>query len=593
MKRIITIILIILIGMMVISIFWGKKKEISFSPYKVVVLNLTTKDDKTERVGIEKALRIMGVPYDVTKRVDEACKYRLIYMAGQITDNRLKASEREALYRAVEAGGVLVANTVKGNTLFSLFGVSGFKESRQRFEATIDPSGGESFLKYVNRPKELIIPLGDKNLYDTVAWTTGYTITTAKPVAIFDDGSTALSYNYYGEGTAYLWGIGYTNGVLVPLIGRDYEAQRKWINSFEPGTDIFLLTTRAIYEQAIDPAVYLYTIPFGQETAFIITHDNDTQLSFKNSLEFAKLEKRFGVRATYFATTKYIPDEMDIAFYTADNIAYLNQVKEMGGEIGSHTVIHSKKVTSFPLGNPKVTRSSYKPLKNPTIFGEVMVSKELLDKDIRGQNTVSYRSGHLGFPMELISALQRCGYRYDSDFSASDIMCNFPFMAFSERSLKSRESNIVEIPVIFDGSMNQLRQDNLHQMVSEWLRIIELNAENEAISCILLHPDVTSFKLKAEEMLLEELSKGDIWIGCISDFGKFWANRHSIQFELEIVSDELRITLNLHEKDVLPGIGFAINSSNRISRVTILDSEGSMIPSSTKRRKDKIYVYKK
>lgn len=583
----------VLIGLITMSLSCGKKKEINISAYKTVILDLTTKEDLTERIGLEKALRIMGVPYDVTKKVDEACKYRIIYMAGQITNNRLKAREREALYRAVETGGALIANTVKGNILFPLFGVSGFKESRQRFKATIDPSGEEGFLKYLNRPKELVIPLGNRNLYDTVVWTTGYTVSTAKPVARFDDGSTALCYNHYGEGTAYLWGIGYTQGILIPLIGKDYEAQSKWINSFEPATDIFLLTTRAIYEQAIDPAVYLYTIPFGQETAFIITHDNDTQSSFKNSIEFARLEKRFGVRATYFITTKYIPDEMDNAFYTHDNIAYLSQIKELGGEIGAHTVLHSQNITSFSLGNPWVTLGSYKPLKNPTVFGEAKVSKELLDKDIQGQNTVSYRSGHLGFPIKLISVLQRCGYRYDSDFSANDIMCNFPFMAFSKRSLKSRESKIVEIPVIFDGSMNQLRQDNLHQMVAEWLRIVELNAENEAVSCILLHPDVTSFKLKAEEMLLEELSKRDIWIGCISDFGEFWANRNLIHFEPDIVGDELRITLSLNEKDVLPGIGFAVKSSNRVSKISILDSEGTMIPTLTKRRKDKVYIYKK
>jgi len=120
----------VLIGLMIMSLSCGKKKEINISAYKAVILDLTTKEDLTERIGLEKSLRIMGVPYDVTKKVNEACKYRIIYMAGQVTNNRLKAREREALYRAVEAGGVLVANTVKGNTLFPLFGVSGFKESR-------------------------------------------------------------------------------------------------------------------------------------------------------------------------------------------------------------------------------------------------------------------------------------------------------------------------------------------------------------------------------------------------------------------------------------------------------------------------------
>lgn len=590
MRKILYSTLIIFLFM---TICCGTKNELSPSLYKAVVLDLTTQNDETERVGLEKALRIMGVPYDVTENVEEACRFRIIYMAGLITNNRLKASEREALYQAVEGGGILVANTIKANTLYPLFGVNDYKESRERFKATIDPSGEENFLKYLNRPKELTILLGNRNLYDSVVWTTGYEVSTARPVASFDDGLTALCYNHYGEGTAYLWGIGYTQGILIPLIGEDYEAQSKWINSFEPTTDIFLLTSRAIYEEAIHPAVYLYTIPYGQESAFILTHDNDAQMSFENSLEFAKLEKRFGVRATYFNTTKYVPDATDIGYYTPENIAYINQVKKLGGEIGSHSVVHSLNFEFFAQGTPKVVKHTYQPLKNPTVFGEVKVSKELLDKDILGQNTVSYRSGHLGFPRVLISALQTCGYRYDSNFSANDIMCNFPFMAFSTRNLRSKESEIVEIPVIFDGSMDQLRQDNLQQMVSDWLQIATFNAENEAISCILLHPNVTSFKLKAEEMLLEELSKKDIWIGCISDLGEFWANRNLIRFEPEIVGNEIRIILNQKNTDVLPGIGFAVKSGDKAYKVTFLDQEGTEIPTAAKRRKDKLYVYKR
>jgi len=185
-----------------------------------------------------------------------------------------------------------------------------------------------------------------------------------------------------------------------------------------------------------------------------------------------------------------------------------------------------------------------------------------------------------------------CDYRYDSNFSANDIMCNFPFMAFSTRNLGSRESEIVEIPVIFDGSMDQLRQDNLQQMVSNWLNIITFNAENEAISCILLHPNVTSFKLKAEEMLLDELSKKDIWIGCVSDLGEFWANRNLIRFEPEIVDNEIRIILNQTNENVLPGIGFAVNTGKRTYKIILLDRQGTEIPTATKRRKDKLYIYK-
>ena len=587
-----TICSLVLVAMF-LFISCNHKQKISPSPYKVVILDLTTKADQSERAGLEKALSIMGMPYDVTQKVSQACEYGIIYMAGQVTNNGLNSGEREALYRAVEDGGILVANSIKANTLFPLFGVSDFQESQQRYQAAINTAGDERFIKYLNHPEEQIFPLGNRNIYKSVAWTTGYDISTARSVASFEDGTTALCYNFYGEGTTYLWGIGYTQGILIPLLGRDYEAQSKWINSFEPATDIFLLTTRAIYEESVDPAIYLYTVPFGQESAFVITHDNDARMSFENSVEFAKLEKRFGVRATYFNTTKYVPDETDIAYYTPENIAFINQVKELGGEIGSHSVLHSEDLEFFPLGTRKVTKSTYRPLQKPTVFGEAKVSKELLDNDIQGQNTVSYRSGHLGFPRQLIHALQMSGYRYDSNFSANDIMCNFPFMAFFERNLGSKESDIVEIPVIFDGSMEQLRQDNLDEMTIEWLRIIRNNAENEAISCILLHPDVTSFKLKAEEILLEELSKQDIWTGCVSALGEFWTNRNKIRFESERAGDEIRITVNRSDGDVLSGIGFAVKTGIRRPQISLLDSAGNVISTSAKRRKDKIYIYKK
>jgi peptidoglycan/xylan/chitin deacetylase (PgdA/CDA1 family) len=589
MRRIIRFLLLMAMFMLISC---TDTQRIRFSPYKVVILDLTTKADKSERVGLEKALKIMGMPYDVTHKVSQACAYGIIYMAGQVTNDGLKAREREALYRVVEDGGILVANSIKANILFPLFGVNDFQESQQRYQATIDSSGEERFLKYLNHPKERIIPLGNRNIYKNVAWTTGYDISTARPVASFEDGTSALCYNFYGEGTTFLWGIGYTQGIHLPLLGRDYEAQSKWINSFEPATDIFLLTTRAIYEESVDPAVYLYTVPFGQESAFVITHDNDAQMSFKNSVEFAKLEKRFGVRATYFNTTKYVPDETDIAYYTPENVAFINQVKKLGGEIGSHSVLHSQDFEYLPLGTRTVTKRTYRPLQNPTVFGEVKVSRELLDNDLQGQNTVSYRSGYLGFPRRLIYALQKSGYRYDSNFSANDIMCNFPFMAFSERNLESKESDIVEIPVIFDGSMGHLRQDNLDEVLAEWLRIIRCNAENEAISCILLHPDVTSFKLKAEEILLEELSEQDIWIGCVSDLGEFWANRNKIRFEYEMAGDEIRIFVNQSDQDVLSGIGFAVKTGGGRARVSLLDSEGNVISTATKQREDKTYVYK-
>jgi hypothetical protein len=48
------------------------------------------------------------------------------------------------------------------------------------------------------------------------------------------------------------------------------------------------------------------------------------------------------------------------------------------------------------------------------VFGEVRVSKQLLDSQISGQHTDFFRAGHLLVFQSLPEALQRRGYRYDS-----------------------------------------------------------------------------------------------------------------------------------------------------------------------------------
>ena len=121
------------------------------------------------------------------------------------------------------------------------------------------------------------------------------------------------------------------------------------------------------------------------------------------------MEKQEGVTSTFFVTIKNFTDETDIGYYSGANIESLKKIKELGFDLGSHSVSHSKQFEFLQLGDPSVNSANYQPLKEKTILGEVKVSKELLDRDIPGQRTVGFRAGELAYPRRLLTALSAAG----------------------------------------------------------------------------------------------------------------------------------------------------------------------------------------
>jgi len=63
--------------------------------------------------------------------------------------------------------------------------------------------------------------------------------------------------------------------ILRNQVDRDYDAQRQYVNVFEPGSDVWLLLLRAWYESAQPDAVRLGTIPSGNSSVFLLSHDVD------------------------------------------------------------------------------------------------------------------------------------------------------------------------------------------------------------------------------------------------------------------------------------------------------------------------------
>lgn len=558
--------------------------------HRAMILDLSgrNKSGNTELIALKHCFDIFAIQYTVTDKITTAASSPLIYTAGDLRNTTFSPAELQQLYDYVENGGVLVSQVVIGNKLFSLFGIKDLDESKKRYTINFQKPSVDSSLIYLDRPEERTVSLGNKKLFTSTIWTHAFSVAEAKVLASTEDKKTIFSVNQYGDGFAYVLGVSLSDSVLLPHVGNDYEAQRGWINTFEPGSDVFILIMKSIYEQFNSQAIYLSTIPYGKSTALILSHDVDAQNSFKNMIDYAELEKRFGVSGTYFITTKYFKDEMDIGYYDAERIEYIKQVKQLGGDIGSHTVSHSIIFEKFPVGTSNVTFENYKVLKNPTVFGEVKVSKELLDRDIPSQKTISFRSGYLRYPDNLVDTLEKSGYLYDSSFSANDIMCNYAFKAFKFRKVGSEETSIIEIPVIFDDSQGLLTPRNVNELVAKWVDIIKANGDNEAISGLLIHPSETGYKLKAEENLLTQIYRENIWIGNVTAYGDFWSARNRYKYDSRV--DRTTLTIKILSSEIDERIIICIKNSALIKDIRLTDSKNKPVQFTRTQIKEKIFL---
>jgi hypothetical protein len=185
-----------------------------------------------------------------------------------------------------------------------------------------------------------------------------------------------------------------------------------------------------------------------------------------------------------------------------------------------------------------------------TVFGEVRVSKELLDGEIPGQQTILFRAGHLRAPRSLVEALERSGYQFDSSFTADDVLSNFPYVMPRDPGFVE-DSEIYEFPVTIEDE----ESPGFAQRVPQALEVIEANAENGAVSVVLVHSNESHFKAAAEEKLLRQLPP-DILKTDMLSFAKFWRARDRLQWSVRASSSPTQVVLQVKSQESVAGLTF-------------------------------------
>jgi len=520
-------------------------------PLQVAVLWLSS---ESTPLGLSHAFRQMGIPFCVTDRLDQALRHPLVFIGPSVDGRTLSPAQAEQLGQFVTNGGVAFIQLPFWGGLKPLCGFRDYQSTRTRhwlsFVAESDPA-----LRYHNRPEERQIRFGADG-YPEIIWTTGYVLqdTNLVVLAEYKDHTVALARRAWGRGVVYLSGVDLNHVIIRNQTNHDPEAERWYVNHFEPGTDVWLLLLRAWYETHQPEAVRLGTIPNGHRSALLLSHDVDTELSISNCPAFGELERRLGVSSTFFVQTKYLKDAISRRFFGGSTLEVLRRLQEQGFDVQSHSVSHCERFDRFAEGTGRETFRQYRPYvgennqcRGGTVFGEVRVSKELLDGELTGRATVCFRAGHLKYPPTLPDVLERCGYEFDSSLAAGDVLTQFPYAIPLHLEFK-QDSQLYEFPIALEDE----EAPPLAQRLDAARDLIEANAQNGAVTVALIHPDSME-KLAAEETLLQRLSK-DITVSDLCSFARFWRARDRLTWQVQSRADPREVELTVTSPESVSGL---------------------------------------
>ena len=497
-------------------------------------------DPDSAWLGLAHGLKSIGVPFRITRNVREALSHQMVLVYPMISGKVLNPDELQALAEFPKAGGTLIGVQVLGGGLNGVFGFRAAVASRQRYAMTL--AAADPLLTELTDPEERALRIGVREKHLEVMGTYGYTEATA-PLVRFDDGTAAVTQVAYGRGRAYAIGIDLGFLLSKGYNNRADELVRSYDNQFDPTLDVWLRLLKSIYRAAEDRAVTLGTVPFGKSLSVMLTHDVDFTQSIKNAVAYAEYEKSQGLVGTYFIQVKYIRDYNDDIFFNDEGVRHLARLAELGMELGSHTIAHSKVFDQFPMGTGREAYPSYVPFVksrrtayNASLLGELRVSKFLIDH-FSGQAIISFRPGELSNPFGLPQALLATGFRFSSTATANNSLTHFPYQLTYDR-LTDSEVDVFEFPVTIEDEELPRLGDRLPQA----LELARKLGRYGGSMVVLIHPNVLDHKLAFERGFVEGV-RPYAWFGSVGEFGRWWAARNQVELDVMRDSTGLRVTL--------------------------------------------------
>ncbi len=528
-------------------------------------------------LGLAHGLKSFGIPFMITDSLDTALEHRVVLVYPGFKEADIGPAALDALNSHARSGGAILSTILAPapDALAELFGFSGTRRNRKRFELSYADTSFASGFIY---PEERTIRLGNP---ESSRWRLR-TLAFLEPdeaIARYDDGSAAIVRRSLGSGAAMAFGFDLGLYIKRAQGNRDGEANREYVNGFEPSMDTVLRFLGEIYRHYEPDALTLHPAPEGQPLSVIVSHDVDYAGSLANSVSYADYERSRGYGATYFLQTKYFRDFFDEVFFDERTPQLLASLEGLGMELASHSVSHSDMFAQLPVGSFREAYPEYQPriieffyTRNATIMGELRVSKYLIERYSRS-TVLSFRPGFLANPFALPQALESAGYRYSSAVTANDVMTHLPYRQAFNRLYDSQTMNY-EFPVTVEDE----KDPPMDGRVDEAVELAEKLSRYGGLFMILIHPNVLDDKLRFLQEFTERV-RDKAWWGTLAEFGAWWEARDRV--ELDVVYREGARYLRLTAPDPVAGLGLWLRDgeslgpsaidTKRIGELTVLN----------------------
>lgn len=501
-------------------------------------------DEDSAWLGLAQGLKSIGVPFTITRDVNQAIRHNLVLAYPTVSGRVLDTQAVDALRQYVTRGGTLIATQVLGGGVQDLFGFQRVVEGHHhRIDFDADAIDSEPSLSWIDHPHERSILLGNPD--NSLSWMGTQVYEGAETVmARFEDGAPALiQRSDPGGGSTYALGFDLGFFIMRAHGDRNDQAYRSYANHYEPSVDVWLRWLRALYIQNEPLAVTLGTVPDGKSLSAVVTFDVDFVQSMGHLMAYRDLLRQMQVPATFFIQTKYYRDFQDEGFFNDRTLEAVAELQRAGMEIASHSVSHSDMYASVPLGEGNETYPDYQPrvkaqgdTRNATVLGELRVSKFLLE-ELFDTPVVSFRPGYLATPPSLPQAMEASGYRFGSSATAGNVTTHLPYRSNHDR-MYARETEVFEFPIAIEDEI----PPQMDRRVDEAVDLAQQLSRYGGSFVILIHPNELDHKYRFLEAAIPRLQPF-AWFGTQGQLGRWWAARDQLQVDVRRDQKETVMTV--------------------------------------------------
>jgi hypothetical protein len=503
-------------------------------------------DTNASWLGLAHGLKSIGIPFMITTDYRKALSHKVVMVYPVVSGAVLSPEALQELAAFPRNGGTLIGTQVLG-ALNEIFGFEEPVPSKQRFEIILPSDKNSPIVKEFTDPKEIEISLGNKERFKETMGTYSYSKTQYPPLATYEDKSAAITQKFYETGYAYAFGFDIGFLILKGHNIRHQDFNRSPANRFEPTIDVLLRIIKNIYLQGDRNAAYVCTVPYNKSLSVCITHNINFRKALEEAAAFAEEERKLGIHSTYFIQTRYIRDKRPWIFNSVDDFEGLKKISKAGMDIQSNTVSGSPMFDQFEQGTGDEVYTTYKPYMlawektyNGTIFGEMRISRFLIDHFVPANRTSTFRSSYLYTPFTYPQSLLASGYRFSSSVPANATLTHLPFQMNYNREYDS-ELPAFEFPVTDDDELPPFNVSRAQSAISLAKRISRYGG------CFIgqVHPNALG--LKVEKAFINAL-KDDAWFGTINDFGLWWAARNEVTLDVYYAESHRMVTVSVPKR---------------------------------------------